>query len=91
MITENTHKLVTVISFDRIERGFSLIGDFFDNNDNFITYASYNNAFELRSLIFDWQEKTIYSPWNKATFTTYANGKYEIKTWWDEDFQKSLH
>ncbi|MDZ7933832.1 MAG: hypothetical protein U5M51_02425 [Emticicia sp.] len=51
MITGNTYKVVTLISFDGIERGFNLIGDYFDNNDNFIGYASYNNAFDLRNPI----------------------------------------
>ena len=29
--------------------------------------------------------------WNKAEFTLYKDGHYEVNTWWDVKFQKSLY
>lgn len=29
--------------------------------------------------------------WNKAEFILFKDGRYEVNTWWDTDFQKSLY
>ncbi|WP_028664766.1 hypothetical protein [Runella zeae] len=94
MLDTNIYKLVTDIAFYNREQEFGLQGDFFDSHERFLAYASYKGkAFLINESILKWQSDALQlnTPWNKAIFTTYSDGHFEVKTWWDEDFQKQLY
>ncbi|MDI9858339.1 hypothetical protein [Flectobacillus roseus] len=43
--------------------------------------------------LWDWWNQTCSSEnrWNKAELTVYKDGKYEVRTWWDSEFQILLY
>lgn len=40
----------------------------------------------------NWYENTYHMKnWNVAIYKLFKDGQYESKTWWDEEFQKSIY
>lgn len=55
--------------------------------------ADVNYDFLFLYKIIDWNKENaiINNLWNKAQFSLNNEGNFEIKTWWDEEFQKRLY
>jgi hypothetical protein len=83
-------KSKTFIEFYDKEQGYGLKGEYFDINDSFTGYLSFKGKIDiLDEHILSWHLNS--EKWNKAEFTVYKDGRYEVKTWWDAEFQKSLY
>ncbi len=50
-------------------------------------------SWDLADILHPWNAETLNTPerWNKAQSTIYKDGRIEIKSWWDAEFQKSLY
>ncbi|KAB7732968.1 hypothetical protein F5984_03220 [Rudanella paleaurantiibacter] len=55
--------------------------------------ADVNYDFLFLYKIIEWNRENATSSnlWNKAQFSLNIKGSFEIKTWWDEEFQKKLY
>ena len=76
------------------EKGSGITGECFDSNN---LKVSYLDVFELNLDFNDWIQEWFnmsglsQNRWNKAELTVYKDGKYEVKTCWDSEFQISLY
>jgi len=64
-----------------------------ENNAIFGIDADIDYEFSFNEKIAEWHKETSIreNRWNKAEFTVYKDGRYEVKTWWDSEFQISLY
>ncbi|MDI9867733.1 hypothetical protein [Flectobacillus roseus] len=76
------------------EKGSGITGECFDSNN---LKVSYLDVFELNHDFNDWIQEWFnmsgisQNRWNKAELTVYKDGKYEVRTWWDSEFQILLY
>ncbi|WP_273215125.1 hypothetical protein [Runella zeae] len=92
MCETDSYQLITDIEFYSEEHGSGLQGDYYDKEGLFIKYADYRDCTNILGFITEWKSDLKENKkWNKSQFTTFKNGHFEVKTWWDEDFQKELY
>lgn len=84
-----------IVEYYTIEKGGSLDSILHLQNGDIITFRDFDTSFiwSIWSLINLYFNATSYSTnrWNKAEFTVYKDGRYDVKTWWDSEFQISLY
>ncbi len=94
LLIENINTLVVEIDYYTEEKGFGIKGNTFNNEGLHLSYLDFDAeiVWNISDILIEWQNG-IYEEqrWNKAIFTTYSDGHFEVKTWWDEDFQKELY
>ena len=93
-IPEDCFGLLVEIDFYTREIGFRIQGDGLDSSGCFVKYMNYGDLSDfISTAIHSWNFKTINTPgrWNKSRFVVYKDGRTEVKTWWDQEFQRSLY
>ncbi len=77
-----------------VEEGCGLEGNCFDFSSSITSSLKVSKLdTDILDWIVEWHKSTSLGSnrWNKAGFTVYKDGRYEVKTWWDSEFQISLY
>ena len=95
-IAFNDIEAITIIEeYYTVEKGGAIDAILHLNHGDKKTFRDFETTFiwNLQLLISAYFDVTSLDSnrWNKAEFTVYKDGRYEVKTWWDSEFQISLY
>lgn len=90
----NSYYTKVQIEIYTLEDGSGIWGECFSKEGEKIASLIVSKlSLEFDRLIAEWNAVTSLNDnkWNKAEITIYRNGAYELRTWWDVEFQKCLY
>ena len=95
IIPEGCDGLLTELEYYNKEDGYGIQGDCINFDSEFIQFMNYSGGINdnLSEPIRTWNYELANTSerWNKARIIVFRDGRTEVKSWWDEDFQKSLY